>query len=330
MQTLHAKSPCCRGRINHFGKRRRQCSLCKRTWRIRLKRRGRKRRRITSEFAIRTLVEHRTFAHQPHYRHISQSGFSRRLTKALQAEVKTRYVRRMPSGPSALLGDGLYFKFQRVEWVLYVMAVKPASSHKAFFLDPVLLPGRECYERWQMAVDSIPKKVKEHVVAFVSDGFRGSKLLATEHGWLAQRCHFHLLAALVRRHGRRTYRLKGAKIREQLLVAIRIMLVSTKNDTLKDQRTKIKRLLKHEQCPRYIRKQTIEFLRSFNDFRTYLSYPALNLPTTTNAIESTGKLIRRATSTARTPQSVLLRARAFLRLRKSITCNGKSSTKLNH
>ena len=45
MHSWHAKSPCCRAKIHHFGSRRHQCSYCKRTWRIRNKRRGRKLRR---------------------------------------------------------------------------------------------------------------------------------------------------------------------------------------------------------------------------------------------------------------------------------------------
>ena len=158
---------------------------------------------------------------------------------------------------------------------------------------------------------------------------RGERsFIAGEHGWIHQRCHFHLLMALIRRHGRRSYRIKGAGLRERLLGVVRILLTTTDAVMKRKQRLKAQRLLSHPLCPPWIRKQTIEFLRTLDDFRTYLLYPSLNLPTTTNAVESTGKLIRKATSTARTPESVLLRATAFLRLRKSIACNGKSSTKL--
>jgi len=112
------------------------------------------------------------------------------------------------------------------------------------------------------------------------------------------------------------------------LDVVRILLTTTDAVMKRKQMLKAQRLLSHPLCPPWIRKQTIEFLRTLDDFRAYLLYPSLNLPATTNAVESTGKLIRKATSTARTPESVLLHATAFLRLRKSITCNGKSSTKL--
>ncbi|MBI4050753.1 MAG: hypothetical protein HY396_02140 [Candidatus Doudnabacteria bacterium] len=217
-----------------------------------------------------------------------------------------------------------------MDWVMYVMAVKPVRSHRAFFLDPVLLQGKESYARWRVALATIPPETKKRILAFVSDGFRGSKLIAKEHGWIHQRCHFHLLMALIRRHGRRSYRVKGAGIRERLLGVVRILLSTTDTLEKRKQTLKARRLLSHPLCPPWIRKQTIEFLRTLDDFRAYLLYPSFNLPTTTNSIESTGKLIRKATSTARTPKSVLLRATVFLRLRKSITCNGKSSTKLCH
>ena len=328
MKTLHAKSPCCRGRINRFGKRRRQCSVCKCTWRIRRKSRGRRRKRVDCRLVYRVLVEHRTFRHHCRKGTVSQSGFSKRFSKAIRSYPKLRAHPCFPSGPYALLGDGLYFKFKRMDWVMYVMAVKPVKSHRAFFLDPVLLQGKECYERWRVALATIPPETKKGVKAFVSDDFRGSKLIAREQCWIHQRCHFHLLMALIRRHGRRSYRTRGAGVREKLLGVVRMLLAVPNGVALKKQTLKARRLISHPLCPPWIRIQTTEFLRTLDDFRAYLIHPELNLPTTTNSIESTGKLIRRSTSTARTPKSVLLRATAFLRLKKSITCNGKLSTKL--
>lgn len=328
MKTIHAKFPCCRGRVNRFGKRRKQCSICKRTWRIRQKSRGRKRKRIDRRLVHRILVEHRTFKHHCRKGTVSQSGFSKRFSKAIRSDPRLKARLYFPSGPYALLGDGLYFKFKRMDWVMYIMVLKPVKSHRAFFLDPVLLRGKECYERWRVALDTLLSEIKKHVKAFVSDGFRGSKLIAREHGWVHQRCHFHLLMALIRRHGRRSYQTRGASIREKLLGVVRILLTTPDSIILKRQTFKAQRLISHPLCPPWIRIQTVEFLRTLDDFRAYLIHPELNLPTTNNSIESSGKIIRKATSTARTPESVLLRATAFLRLKKFITCNGKFSTKL--
>jgi len=328
MKTIHVKSPCCRGSISRFGKRRRQCRVCGRTWRIRVKKRGRKLKRSSIRLPQKALAEYARMASWARRQRISVAAASFRLQGAMRHVVRATRSRSLPRGPYALLGDGLYFKFKRMDWVMYVMAVKPVKSHRAFFLDPVLLEGKEGYERWRVALATIPSEVKKNIKAFVSDGFRGSKLIAREHGWIHQRCHFHLLMALIRRRGRRSYRVKGAGVRERLLGVVRILLTTTDAATKRKQIYKAQRLISHPLCPPWIRIQTVEFFRTIDDFRAYLIYPELNLPTTTNSIESSGRIIRKATSTARTPQSVLLRATAFLRLRKSITCNGKSSTKI--
>ena len=329
MPIIHAKSPCCQETIYRFGSRRRQCRACGRTWRVRRKKRGRKLKRSSARLPQKILISHMRMMAWARARNVSEAAASFRLTGAMRHMLRTAYRYAFPPGPYALLGDGLYFKFKRMDWVMYVMAVKPIRSHRAFFLDPVLLQGKESYERWRMALATIPTGTEKRILAFVSDGFRGSKLIAKERGWIHQRCHFHLLMALIRRHGRRLYRVKGAGIRERLLGVVRILLTTTDAMIKRKQTLKAQRLLSHPLCPPWIRKQTIEFLRTLDDFRAYLHHPSLNLPTTTNSMESAGKLIRRATSTARTPESVLLRATVFLRLKKSITCNGKSSTKLS-
>lgn len=222
MNTIHAKSPCCRETIYRFGRRRRQCRACGRTWRIRQKKLGRRPKRSSSRLPEGIFAKYGRITTWARTRHIGNSTASERLSGALRRLLQRK--RRLPRGPYALLGDGLYFKFKRMDWVMYVMALKPTRSHQAYFLDPVLLPGKESYERWQQAITTVPPELRKRVRAFVSDGFRGSKLIAREHGWIHQRCHFHLLMALIRRHGRRSYRVKGAGIRERLLVVVRVLL----------------------------------------------------------------------------------------------------------
>lgn len=326
MPIIHAKSLCCREAIYRFGSRRRQCRACGRTWRIRHKKTGRKSKRSSSRLPKRILADYGRITVWAKASHISKSTASERLLGALRRLLRQK--QRLPASSYALLGDGLYFKFRRMDWVMYVMALKPIRSHRAYFLNPVLLPGKECYERWRQAITTIPPEIQKRIRAFVSDGFRGSKLIAKEYNWIHQRCHFHLLMALIRRRGKRSYRIKGGVIREKLLITVRMLLATTDEVVKRRYILKARHLLSHRLCPPWIRIQTVEFLRTLNDFRAYLIYPTLNLPTTTNAIESSGKIVRKATSTARTPQSVLLRATAFLRLKKSITCNGKVSTKL--
>lgn len=268
-------------------------------------------------------MEKHTIAHEQRRLRLSRNAVAARYRNAMQAVVAKSYpFKLLPRGPYALIGDGLYFKFKRKEWVMYLLVVKPIRSKRAYFLDPVLLEGRECYERWVQAVAPIPPAVKKRIVAFVSDGFRGSQMLSAQNQWLHQRCHFHLLSNLVRGKGKRRYRVRGSRLRDHLLQTIRVMLVSQSVLTLSAARSTIRRLISRPTCPPYIRKQALEFLEREQDFRTYLRYPRLNLPTTTNAIESTGQMMRKATRTARTRKSLLLRATAFLRLKKFVICNG--------
>mgnify|MGYP001607948027 FL=1 len=176
MPIIHAKSPCCREIIYRFGSRRRQCRSCGRTWRIRLKRLGRKPKRSSSRIPERVLARYGRITSWAETRHLGAATASERLRGALR-RLLTR-PRKLPRGPYALVGDGLYFKFKRMDWVMYVVAVKPMRYRRAFFLDPVLLEGKEGYGRWRIAMDRIPQSVKKQVQAFVSDGFRGSKLIA--------------------------------------------------------------------------------------------------------------------------------------------------------
>ena len=161
-----------------------------------------------------------------------------------------------------------------------------------------------------------------HQTQVVIPANRGLQLLSEQNHWLHQRCHFHLLATLVRGKSKRRYRTRSSNLRDKILEATRIILGSQNERILQRARKIMRTLINRPVCPPYIRKQALEFLEREQDFQTYLRYPSLHLPTTTSAIESTGRMVRRATRTARTPQSLLLRATTFLRLKKHVICNG--------
>ena len=324
MAPIHVKSPCCNASVRRFGKRRRQCTHCKRTWSIRQKKRGPKRIRTARSLALRILVDGYTLKQEAkHFPHVTRSGIAKRFTHELERIAGIPL--RLPKGPYVLVVDGVYFKFERKEWVLYLMAVKPIRSDRMYFLDPVLIKGREKIGVWYEAIDTIPEETKRQIRGLVSDGLRGFQGLASHHHWVHQRCHFHLLSSLVRGKGKRRYLTRGSAVRDEILKAVRVMLA----DESKQKRDRARRALTTHiadpTCPAYVRKHVIEFLEREHDFRTYLTCPKRNLPTTTNAMESSGKLVRRATRTARTPESLLLRATAFLRLKKSVACNGSDT-----
>lgn len=132
--------------------------------------------------AAQSHLERHTIAHEKKYLHVSCNAIAARYANAMRAVAQKPYaVSALLQGPYALVGDGLYFKFKRREWVMYLMAVKSAGSKKAYFLDPVLLEGRECYERWVQAIATTPLNIKKRICAFVSDGFRGSQPLSEQN-----------------------------------------------------------------------------------------------------------------------------------------------------
>ena len=321
MATRHAKSPCCRERVRRFGKRRRQCSRCKRTWRVRKKRFGRKRSRVSKFLLARILLEHHTLTQEAKRLGVAQSVASKRMRLALLSVV-SRQFHISPRGRCILLADGLYFRFKREHIVMYLMALRPTKSSQAYFLDPVFVKGRERLEAWREALEHIPLPIKKRIVAFVSDGFRGGAALAQEHGWVQQRCHFHMLAALSGKRGRKPYRLPNADIRGKLLEATRVLLVAKHSGHVEKARRTIQDTIRSGGMPEHLRKHAVDLLENLLSFRAHIAHPELDLPTTTNAVESMGRMVRKATRTARTPESVLLRATALLRLKKSIVCNG--------
>jgi len=202
------------------------------------------------------------------------------------------------------------------------MALKPVHAHRMHYIDPVLIRGREKLEEWYKVIDTIPPKTRRQIKALVSDGLRGFQQLATSHERIHQRCHFHLLASLVCGKGKRRYLTCGSSVRDKILDLIRILLADEPVKKRDRARRTLSRHINNPACPSYVRKHVLEFFEREHDFRSYLTHPHLHLPTTTSAMESTGRLVRKATRTARTPESLRLRVVAFLRLKRSVVCNG--------
>lgn len=323
MKTLHTKSPCCQGKTYHFGNRRRQCSVCGKTWRVRHRKKGRKAYRINKELLKRVLIQGKTLSQEMSNHYPSLPA----LRKRFRADLKwlTRQPRnyQFNSEQFILLVDGLWFQFNKEKWVLFLMALKPTDDNKAILLDPVLLEGGESYDNWQTALSTIPEKAKERLAALVSDDFRASDRLAKEYSLIHQLCHFHLIAQLQIRRGRRKSTVEGRNVREDIYQTIRQALVATDEQELEQLQSTLQKLIRHPVCPKKLKMMVNQFLRSIDYYRAYLIYPELNLPNTTNAIESTCNLIRRSTVTLNTPKSLYLWSKSLIRLRSEITCNGK-------
>jgi len=331
MHSWHAKSQCCRAKIYHFGSRRRQCSQCKRTWRIRKKRRGRKVQRWRPGTLHAVFVNGRTLKTlAPRYGLTSQ-GLSWRFRGDLRRfTLRSRHLR-LPTGPLILILDGLYFRFQGKDWVLYVMAVKPCQQNRAIFLDPVLQPGRENMQGWSHAFTTIPRSIHKRIRASVSDEIAGIIKLGTAQGWIVQLCHFHLISRLQNCRGRRNHRLHGRPLREALYQLARQALALPDGPRLRTVLTQLKCRVRQATRLRVMRMMVREFLRRIDHFRAYRKYPNLSLPTTTGTVEAMNRRVRdlmRQTRSISSPEALLKWATALIRTRPIVTCNGKKfSTK---
>lgn len=255
----------------------------------------------------------------------SQSAVHRRCRNALRALVGASDLPKLATtdvSALVLVVDGMWCRFRRLPWVLYNMAVKPIDMPTAFFLDPVLIPGRESGPNWEQALATIPPAIGGRIRAIVTDGFSGHKRAAGVRGWLVQRCHRHLEKALWGVHTKQKCRLRGGEVRKEIYGAAMEIRSTPDRGRVAELYQSLRRLAAHPDISARIRGTVRRTLYNLASFRTYLDYPELHLPTTTNAVESRNSLLRRVLSCVNSPAAALLRARAYTRLHPTITCNG--------
>ena len=327
MKTKHAKSPCCQSPIYRFGQRRRQCSSCKKTWSIRIKKRGRPIACIPSNVLNQIFLEKYTLGHLIQRRsRLKLSAFRHRFRQALRRFVAGPSHQKIPSGPLILLADGLWFHFHKKPWILYLVALKSCSGKTAVFLDPILLPDKEGAFKWKHVFAAIPTEPRARIQALVVDNLNGMKLIAKQEGWILQLCHFHLILKLQIQRGRERRVLKGGNVREEIYHIIRQALETQDESCLN---SLLERLIYLSQTfcgTQRIQAMVREFIQSIKYYRAYRTHPELNLPNTTNTVESMCGIIRdllRRNRCASSPKSLLQWTTALIRLRKELTCNGK-------
>ena len=132
MKTKYTKSSCCLTKIYRFGKKRRQCSCCKRTWTIRPKRRGRPIIRISPNVLNQIFLEKYTLLHLAKRRPgVGIYNLRHRFRRELSRFIALPSPQKIPHGELTLLADGLWFNFHNKPWVLYLTALKSSSNKTA-------------------------------------------------------------------------------------------------------------------------------------------------------------------------------------------------------
>lgn len=318
MANLHEKSLCCQGKIRRFGGRRRQCALCYRTWTVWPKKRGAKPFRSKLSLVSSYLENRSGPLRNPKLQARTRKAANRFVTKISWAKV--------PKGKLVAIVDGMYQKIGRREYTFYFILLKPVGKAKAFIRSPLCLPGGESSNGWQQAFNRLPGKIEKEIAALVCDGRRALLLLARKRRYRLQRCHFHLKAR-VRHYARSGYlsRHPGVGQTVQKLVSVTL---TTKDERKLNRAVSQLKVLRREVFSAGLAQVIGGFSRNYRSYRTYLRYPALDLPITSNAAESLIGSVRELQHRARgfrSRRSLLLWVTALLKHRQFVTCNGKNN-----
>lgn len=234
----------------------------------------------------------------------------------------------LPAPPGILIAvaDAIAQTINNEKWTIYVVALRPAKSHEAVIMPPVVLRGSE-HERgqWQEALDEmLSEEVKQRICAVISDGERSLVKYAKQQRWHIQRCHFHLRMKIAQYAGmgplnrNRGIGLRVIKLVDDVLLSPDALIAEQAVSALESFLPVLR--------SRGLKEVLGGFLKNWHDFRMYLIYPDLHLPITTNSLESYFSLFRDLQRKAKgfnTVSSFKRWLMAFCKHRQTITCNGR-------
>lgn len=328
MTKLHEKSPCCKAKIRRFGQRRRQCSSCKKTWSVWKKKTGRKPRRPNMDSFVRYLEgDSVQLTRQANQRDIAPATYTARTRKSLELYIKKTPWPDVPQKPLVLVADAMIQTIDDYMWSIFLFLARPVDEEDGIILPPYVRLGSEHkHGGWTKAFASIPQETKDRIVAFVSDGAIEATSQAKKHGWIIQRCQFHLLFRIS------NYLRPPGPLSRNIPLASRVYppvyTVLYDNDELEAEMAvqKLKELMPH------IRSQGLKttlsgFIKHYRDYRAYIYFPQYNLPVTSNSGETLVRQMRDLLSRAhgyRTMDSYQKWLEAVLKYRKTIVCKGKN------
>lgn len=327
MFNQHGEIPCVHPRVERHGGRRRRCVLCGATWSVHQRRRGRKKRPRRLKSLVPTFVGKLTLRQRAHLKGRKSGTVSKRHRATLDVLGKVPWPVTIPQGPLLLIIDGLWFEIGNTRWVVYLMALRKTDADEAVFLRPILQPGAESQKQWRATLQIIPADVQHRICALISDSFRGVKELCNEHGWLLQRCHAHLLRRIADVFGTKKQTLRWKKGRQQAEGLIRTLITIEDAGRVLILIQKLHRLSEDPSCPRKVCMIIREVIRHHETFRTYLSHPELNLPITTNTIESLNSRLRELAGRSRgfrSPKSLERWIVAYLWFHPTSKCRPKN------
>jgi transposase-like protein len=185
--------------------------------------------------------------------------------------------------------------------------------------------GKESADGWRITWENIPVGLRKRIKALVCDGYPNLVHLAKREKLLVQRCHFHLIASI------KNYVTAGplnrsGSLGQLVLNATQIAINTPDEHKLESALEEIWMLIKIAKSKK-LKARLRGLLRDIDDFRTYRTYPELNLPTTSNTAESLVQYVRDLMYKARgfrTADSFMRWVKALCLVKKTMICNGKN------
>ncbi len=326
MNTKHTKSPCCGAASIHFGQRRRQCTSCRKTWRIRKKRRGRKQIRISLGLATTLLTARSTTIQGAKHTTLTKRQYQYRLGKSLTHFRSDVLLEHVPQQSKLiLLIDGLWVTCGGKRFVVYLLSVRPIHSTTSYLLPPTIFAGAETAPKWEQVIEGIPTHIRGRIVGLVCDGLSGMEGRGQRRGWVVQRCQFHYLKTIQRFRGLKNRFVKEKLLREEIYTTIRHALLTLDESAAEKLRMRIEHLSDDSRCPKWVGVHCRELLRHWASFRAFSTHIEINLPTTNNCMESLCGVIRNRLYLARgfkTPSSLMRWVTGVICVQRKIKCNG--------
>ena len=328
MKKIHEKSPCCQGQVRRFGKRRRQCIVCHKTWRVWRKKTGRKKLRQPFKLLLDYLEnQNRPLKSLAKKQKLTVAACQIRLKQILLKYVKQIAWPKIPPGKFIIIADAFLQNIAGRPYAIFLIILRPINSNQAIIIPPGIRSGSEhTAGGWQAAFDQLPIAVKKRALALVCDGAPSLVGQAKKQGWILQRCHFHhrfRLNNYVRSGPLSRHRQAGIQIQK----LTDVVLLNEDELKVKMAIKKLK-LMQPKLFSQNLKTVVSGFVKHYQDYRQYLYYPQLNLPNTSNSMESLVSQVRGLQSKARgfrTLKSFTLWLEALLKFTKSITCNGKKN-----
>lgn len=331
MDKKHVKSPCCQGKIYQHGQRRRQCSVCKKTWSIRSKKQGRKTKRKNIDLVKRYLSNGGlNLAGHARRLGITVPALRKRIRKNLNLFLETDQWLEPPKDKALIaVVDAMLEKIftgkKRKYYTVYFVVLRAVDSDEAVILRPIIYPKYENKTDWRRALNKIPKSVKERILALIGDGEPSYITIARENNWILQRCHFHLLAEL-NRYASKKRKSKNGRLIKKIEKFTRAIITTTDEEELGKGLENILKLINDPTVPDRIKTRFLKGLyHNHALYRTYLKYPELNLPLTSNSCETLCRITRNFLNKSHglnSKNSFLKWLEALMLNQKKVICKG--------